>query len=299
MLPSFSLSLLHFTFFMAPLHQGTGLRHTILPEIQPFFSSAVYLCAPMNKIALITGATSGFGEACAHQFAAGQYDLILNGRRLERLQNLQQQLKQQYGIQCYLAPFDVQDQHSVFGAVESLPQAWQAIDVLVNNAGLALGRDLFDEASLDDWNTMIDTNVKGLLYVSKAVVPLMKKARKGHIINIGSIAGKEVYERGNVYCATKHAVDALSQAMRIDLLQHHIKVTAIHPGAAETEFSVVRFKGNEEAAKKVYEGYQPLTAQDVAAVIYYTTTLPAHVCINDLVLTPTQQANSVYFNRNS
>jgi 3-hydroxy acid dehydrogenase / malonic semialdehyde reductase len=263
------------------------------------FNHALSLCPMSKKTVFITGATSGFGEACAHQFAAGNYNVILNGRRIERLQNLQQQLQQQYGIECYLAPFDVQDQQAVFSAIENLPDNWKNIDVLVNNAGLALGRDLFDEASLDDWNTMIDTNVKGLLYVSKAVVPFMKKALKGHIINLGSIAGKEVYERGNVYCASKHAVDAISKAMRIDLLPYSIKVTAIHPGAAETEFSKVRFKGNEEAAKKVYEGYQPLTAQDVAEVVYYTTTLPAHVCINDLVLTCTQQANSIYFNRTS
>jgi 3-hydroxy acid dehydrogenase / malonic semialdehyde reductase len=251
----------------------------------------------MNKTAFITGATAGFGEACAYEFAANNYRLILNGRRSDRLYSLQQALQQQYGTEVYLLPFDVQDQQMVFASIDSLPDEWRAIDVLVNNAGLALGRDLFDEANLDDWNTMIDTNVKGLLYVSKAVVPFMKAAQKGHIINVGSIAGKEVYERGNVYCASKHAVDAISKAMRIDLLQHNIKVTAIHPGAAETEFSVVRFKGNEEAAKKVYEGYQPLSAKDVASVIFYTTTLPEHVCINDLVLTGTAQASSTHFNK--
>lgn len=245
-----------------------------------------------NKIVFITGATSGFGEACAHKFAAAGYNIIINGRRIERLKKLQQQLTAQYSIDVFTAPFDVQSREEVFSAIENLPEAWRAIDILINNAGLALGRDLFDEASLDDWNTMIDTNVKGLLYVSKAVVPFMKSRKKGHIINIGSTAGKEVYERGNVYCASKHAVDAISKAMRIDLLQHHIKVTAIHPGAAETEFSNVRFKGDNDAAKKVYEGYQPLTAIDVADVIFYTASLPAHVCINDLVLTCTQQANS-------
>lgn len=250
-----------------------------------------------TKTVFITGATAGFGEACAHKFAAAGYRLILNGRRTERLQSLQQTLQQQHSSQCLLLPFDVQNQKAVFEAIENLPAEWQQIDVLINNAGLALGRDLFDEASLDDWNTMIDTNLKGLLYVSKAIVPYMKKARGGHIINVGSIAGKEVYERGNVYCASKHAVDAISKAMRIDLLQHSIKVTAIHPGAAETEFSVVRFKGNEDAAKKVYEGFQPLSADDVADVIFYTTTLPAHVCINDLVLTCTQQASSIHFNK--
>ncbi len=178
-----------------------------------------------------------------------------------------------------------------------MPDEWKNIDVLINNAGLALGRDLFDEANIEDWNTMLDTNVKGLLYVSKAIVPFMISNKKGHIINMGSVAGKEIYERGNVYCASKHAVDALTKAMRIDLLQHHIKVTAIHPGAADTEFSIVRFKGDEETAKKTYEGYGPLTAQDVADVIFYTTTLPSHVCINDLVLTCTQQAGALYFNK--
>jgi NADP-dependent 3-hydroxy acid dehydrogenase YdfG len=246
------------------------------------------------KTVFITGATSGFGEACAHVFAQNGYRLILNGRRHERLKKLSDDLAKQYDAFSFLLPFDVQDQKAVFDAVASLPEEWQAIDVLINNAGLALGRDLFDEAALNDWNTMIDTNVKGLLYVSKAIVPLLIKQKSGHIINIGSTAGKEVYERGNVYCATKHAVDALSQAMRIDLLQHNIKVTAIHPGAAETEFSLVRFKGNEAAAKNVYDGFQPLTAADVASVVYYTTTLPPHVCINDLVLTCTQQANSFY-----
>jgi NADP-dependent 3-hydroxy acid dehydrogenase YdfG len=249
------------------------------------------------KTVFITGATSGFGEACARLFAQNGCRLILNGRRHERLKKLAAELAQQYNALSYLAPFDVQNQQAVFSAIGNLPEEWKRIDVLINNAGLALGRDLFDEASLDDWNTMIDTNVKGLLYVTKAVVPLLIQRRGGHIINIGSIAGKEVYERGNVYCATKHAVDALSQAMRIDLLPHNIKVTAIHPGAAETEFSLVRFKGAEGAAKSVYEGYQPLTAEDVASVVYYTTTLPPHVCINDLVLTCTQQATSAYFNK--
>ena len=248
-----------------------------------------------SKIVFITGATSGFGEACAHQFAQNGYHLILNGRRYERLKKLSDELKQQYNSESYLLPFDVQDQQAVFEAVNTLPDEWQAIDVLINNAGLALGRDLFDEANLDDWNTMLDTNVKGLLYVSKAVLPFLIKRGSGHIINLGSVAAKEVYERGNVYCASKAAVDSISQAMRIDLLRHHIKVTAIHPGAAETEFSLVRFKGNEAAAKSIYEGYQPLTAADVAGVIYYTASLPPHVCINDLVLTPTQQANAFYF----
>lgn len=250
-----------------------------------------------KKIVFITGATSGFGEACAHVFAQNGYNLILNGRRHERLKKLQDDLAAKHTTTSYLLPFDVQDQQAVFDAVNGLPEAWQGVDVLINNAGLALGRDLFDEAKLDDWNTMIDTNVKGLLYVSKAVLPLLIKKGNAQVINIGSTAGKEVYERGNVYCATKHAVEALSQAMRIDLLRHGIKVTAIHPGAAETEFSKVRFKGDEETAAKVYEGIEPLSAADVANVIFYTSTLPPHVCINDLVLTCTQQASSFYFNK--
>jgi 3-hydroxy acid dehydrogenase / malonic semialdehyde reductase len=251
----------------------------------------------MRKIVFITGATSGFGKACAYKFAANGYDLILNGRRDERLYELETELETRYNMACLVLPFDVQDRGQVIKAVESLPEDWRRIDVLINNAGLALGRDLFDEASLDDWNTMIDTNLKGLLYVTRAVLPYMIPQKGGHIINLGSIAGKEVYERGNVYCATKSAVDAISKGMRIDLLRHHIKVTAIHPGAAETEFSQVRFKGDEVAARKVYEGYKPLTADDVANVIFYTATLPPHVCINDLVITSTQQANSHHFNR--
>jgi NADP-dependent 3-hydroxy acid dehydrogenase YdfG len=251
----------------------------------------------MRKTVFITGATSGFGEACAAIFASNRYNLILNGRRKERLEKLQEKLSLQYSIDCYLAPFDVQDKKAVFEAIEKLPEEWKKIDVLINNAGLALGRDMFDEADLADWDTMIDTNVKGLLYVSKAVLPYMIQSKRGHIINVGSVAGKEVYERGNVYCASKHAVDTISKAMRIDLLQHGIKVTAIHPGAAETEFSLVRFKGDEHSAKKIYGGLQPLSAADVAQIIFYTTTLPDHVCINDLVVTCVQQADSIYFYR--
>jgi len=253
----------------------------------------------MQKIVFITGATSGFGKASAEKFASHGYDCILNGRREERLLELRKALEKKYNIAVYLLPFDVQDEAKTFDSIRKIPAEWQSIDVLINNAGLALGRDYFDEASLEDWTTMIDTNVKGLLYVSKAVLPFMIKNKKGHIINVGSTAGKEVYEKGNVYCASKHAVDAITKAMRMDLLRHHIKVTAIHPGAAETEFSDVRFKGDKETAKKVYDGFTPLSAGDVADVIYYTTTLPPHVCINDLVLTATQQANSFYLIRDN
>ncbi len=251
----------------------------------------------MRKIVFITGATSGFGEACAWKFAANGYDLILNGRRSERLQTLADALEKKYNVAVLQLPFDVQDEKQVFASIESIPDDWKAIDVLINNAGLAMGRDYFDEGDLNDWNIMIDTNVKGFVYVARAVSQLMAARKQGHIINMGSVAGKQVYEKGNMYCATKFAVDALSQAMRIDLLRHNIKVTSINPGAAETEFSRVRFKGDEVTAKKIYDGIKPLTAEDVADVIWYCTTLPEHVCINDLTITCVQQADGIYFNR--
>jgi len=253
----------------------------------------------MSKIVFITGATSGFGKACAEKFAANGYDLILNGRRTERLQQLCSSIETKYNTAALSLPFDVREEKSVFDSITSLPEEWKKIDVLINNAGLAVGRDYFDEADLDDWNTMVDTNIKGFMYVAKAVSQLMALRKRGHIINMGSVAGKQVYEKGNVYCATKFAVDAMNQGMRIDLLRHNIKVTAIHPGAAETEFAIVRFKGDEKTAKTVYDGIQPLSADDVADVIYYCTTLPSHVCINDLVITCTQQADALYFNRTS
>jgi 3-hydroxy acid dehydrogenase / malonic semialdehyde reductase len=251
----------------------------------------------MNKIVFITGATAGFGEACAYKFAENGYNLILNGRRIDRLEVLKERMQKLFKVNVFLLPFDVRNKEQVLSSLEQLPQEWRSIDVLVNNAGLALGRDLIQEGNTEDWDTMIDTNVKGLLYVTRAVVPWMIENKKGHIINLGSIAGKEVYERGNVYCASKFAVDALTKSMRIDLLEHQIKVTSINPGAAETEFSLVRFKGNEEASKKIYEGYTPLSAEDVAGVVYYVTTLPSHVCVNELSITCTQQASTVYFNK--
>lgn len=249
----------------------------------------------MNKTVLITGATSGFGEACARQFAAGGYRLIITGRRKERLEALTSELREHTDVHPLV--FDVQDKEAVFAAIDSLPDTWTAIDILINNAGLALGRDHFQDASLDDWETMLDTNVKGLLYVSRAVIPLMIARQRGHIINLGSIAGKEVYEKGNVYCASKFAVDAISRSQRIDLLQHRIKVTVIHPGAADTEFSKVRFKGDMTQAAKIYEGYTPLRAEDVADAIYYCAGLPEHVCINEVNITCLAQANSFYYNR--
>jgi 3-hydroxy acid dehydrogenase/malonic semialdehyde reductase len=251
----------------------------------------------MNRKILITGASSGFGRAMAHVFAQHGDDCIITGRRSDRLNELQRELEQKFNVAILPLCFDVQDKEAVTKAIDSLPEDWKNIDVLINNAGLAAGRDYFDEASMDDWETMINTNLKGLLYVTKAVVGAMRARGKGQIINIGSTAAKEVYEKGNVYCATKAAVDALSQSMRIDLLRHGIKVTAIHPGAAETEFSMVRFKGDEALAKSIYQGFKPLVGEDVAQVAYFCTTLPEHVCINDLVLTCTAQANSFYFNR--
>lgn len=250
----------------------------------------------MSKIILVTGASSGFGKAIATKFAAGGWNLILTARRKEKLDELSKALEANYGIKTLCLTFDIQDKKAVFANLQNLPTEWQAIKILVNNAGLALGRDSFENANLEDWETMIDTNVKGLLYASKAVLPQLIK-EKGHIINIGSTAGKEVYKDGNVYCASKHAVDAISKAQRIDLLQYQIKVTAIHPGAADTEFSVVRFKGDEEKAKAVYTGYQPLMAEDIADTIWFVANTPAHVCINDLVITCTAQANSMYLHK--
>jgi NADP-dependent 3-hydroxy acid dehydrogenase YdfG len=249
------------------------------------------------KTVLITGATSGFGKAMAEKFASHNNTIIITGRRADRLEALAAKLMATYKVHVHSLVFDVRDRAAVFTAIEQLPPAFKNIDILINNAGLALGRDYFEDAETDDWEIMLDTNVKGVMYVTKAVIPTMIERKQGHIINMGSIAGKEVYEKGNGYCASKYALDALSQSMRVDLLRHKIKVTAIHPGAAETEFSMVRFKGNEAAAEKMYEGYQPLSAADVADVVFYTTTLPSHVCINDLVLTCLAQANSFYLHR--
>jgi len=251
----------------------------------------------MKKIIIITGATSGFGKAITYTFAAAGWNCIITGRRKERLDTIATDLQTKYAIQVLPLIFDVQDRKTVTDTLGNLPEEWQAIDVLVNNAGLALGRDSFENANLDDWDTMMDTNVKGLMYVTKAIIPFMISRKKGHIINIGSTAGKEVYKDGNTYCASKHAVDAISKAMRIDLLPYHIKVTTIHPGAAETEFSIVRFKGDASKADAVYNGYQALQAEDIANITYYTASLPKHVCINDLVVTCTSQANSFYLHK--
>jgi 3-hydroxy acid dehydrogenase / malonic semialdehyde reductase len=252
----------------------------------------------MKKIILITGATAGIGRACAIKFAAAKNDVIITGRRNERLLELKLQLEKEYGINVLPLCFDVQNRQAVEAAFSNLPLAWQKIDVLINNAGLALGRDSFEDADMDDWETMLNSNVHGLLYVSKAVLPFMLPQQKGHIVNMGSVAGKEVYEKGNVYCASKFAVDAITKAMRIDLLKNNIKVTGIHPGAVETEFSLVRFKGQQEIAKAAYNGFTPLTAEDIADTVFYCVNLPDHVCVNDLVITCTQQAGTYYFHKN-
>lgn len=247
------------------------------------------------KSILITGATSGIGRSTALRFAREGYQLILTGRRQERLDALKTQLEQAYNSKVQVLCFDVRDLDAVKANIASIDRnVFKSIDVLVNNAGLASGLGPIDAGQYEDWNVMIDTNVKGLLYVTREVIPLLKEQGYGHIVNISSQAAKDVYLNGNVYCATKHAVDALNRSMRIDLLPHGIKVTAINPGAVETEFSLVRFKGDAERAKSVYEGFTPLSPDDIADVIYYTASLPPHMCINDVTLTCITQANGIY-----
>lgn len=248
----------------------------------------------MKRTVFVTGATSGFGKAIAEKFAQQQYDLIIAGRRNERLAAMKEQLEQSFGINVQTLSFDIRDRQATEQALASLLQSDVRIDILINNAGLAAGMGPIDEGNVDHWERMIDTNVKGLLFVTRQIAPLMRKQRSGHIINIGSTAGKLAYRNGNVYCATKFAVDALSQSMRIDLLPYGIKVTAINPGMAETEFSIVRFDGDAERAAKVYEDVKPLKAEDIADAVYYCATLPPHVCINDLTLTCLTQANGFY-----
>ncbi|GHA72142.1 SDR family NAD(P)-dependent oxidoreductase [Pontibacter akesuensis] len=243
----------------------------------------------MTKIALITGATSGIGNATALELASKGYRIIATGRRQERLQELQQKLGAE---QVYPLMFDVRERETVQQAIDSLPEAWRNVEVLVNNAGNAHGLSPIQDGSLDDWDAMIDINVKGLLYVTKAVLPLLQKAKKAHIVNVGSIAGKEVYPNGNVYCASKHAVDALSKAMRLDLVQQGIKVSEVNPGLVETEFSEVRFKGDSARAATVYQGYEPLQAQDIAELIGFIVTRPAHVNLAEVLVLPTAQASS-------
>ncbi len=253
-----------------------------------------------KKVVFISGATSGFGEATARIFAQNGYDLIVTGRRNERLIQLQTEL--QHATDALILPlcFDVRNENEVNTAIKSIPESWtDRLQIVINNAGLAVGRSPIDEGIVDDWERMIDTNIKGLLYVSKALIPFLKAKKSGHIFNLGSIAGKEVYASGNVYCATKHAVDALSQSMRIDLVAYNIKVTNIAPGAADTEFSLVRFKGDQQTADATYHGFQPLIAQDIAETIYFVATRAPHVTINDLVIMPTAQASATVFHRSN
>jgi 3-hydroxy acid dehydrogenase / malonic semialdehyde reductase len=256
-----------------------------------------FIIKKMTKIIMVTGATTGFGKAIAIRFAKHGYNIIITGRRKELLTDLEKELFSCGNIKVLPLNFDVRNQKEVAAVIEKLPDEWKAIDILVNNAGLAVGMGHIDTGVIDDWDRMIDTNVKGLLYVTRAVAPLMVLRNSGHIFNIGSIAGIEAYENGNVYCASKAAVSSLSKSMRIDLLKNNIKVTHIAPGMAETEFSIVRFKGDSEKAKNVYKGVDALSAEDIADVIFYCATLPPHVCINDLVITPTQQASVMHTDR--
>lgn len=248
-----------------------------------------------RKIALITGATSGIGLATAEIFAENQIDLIICGRRAERLDALEESLKDK--VKTHKLVFDVRNREVVQEKIASLPAEWQNIDILINNAGNAHGLEPFHESNMDDWDAMLDINVKGLLYVSRAVVPGMVARRNGHIVNIGSLAGKEVYPKGHVYCASKYAVDAINQGMRIDLHNHNIRVSAVNPGLVNTGFSAVRFKGDQERADNVYKGIQPLVAKDIAEIIAFVVTRPAHVNITDLLVLPTAQASAVFVDR--
>ena len=245
----------------------------------------------MNKapIAMITGASSGIGEACALTLAKNGFNTILIGRRTERLQTLRSKIENEFQVKAYVATLDVRDKQAVQDMVNALPLEWRSVQVLVNNAGLAWGLSSIDQGQLEHWDTMIDTNIKGLLYMTKFVTPLLVENGNGHIVNIGSIAGKEVYANGNVYCATKHAVDALSRSMRLDLSHYPVKVSAIHPGAVETEFSLVRFDGDTERAANVYKGFENLVAQDIADAIWFMISRPKHVNINEMTIMPTAQ----------
>jgi len=249
----------------------------------------------MEKTVFITGATSGIGKASAEIFAQNGFNLVICGRRADRLNQLKEKLNSKANVECLV--FDVRDKDEVFSKINSLPEAFKQIDILINNAGNAHGLDTFDEGSLEDWDAMIDINVKGLLYVSKAIIPGMTSRKSGHIINIGSIAGKEVYPKGNIYCASKFAVDAISQSMRIDLNAHGIKVSEVNPGAVDTEFSTVRFKGDKKRADNVYQGFKPLVANDIAEIIYFIASRPAHVNIAEALVLPTAQASASILNR--
>jgi NADP-dependent 3-hydroxy acid dehydrogenase YdfG len=251
----------------------------------------------MQKTVLITGATSGIGKATAILLAQNNFRLIVTGRRNDRLLSLKDEIENETGAKVFVLNFDIRNQQETEKAMESLPSEWKKIDILINNAGLAAGLSRIDNGDIDDWERMIDTNIKGLLYVTRLVSARMIERKEGHIVNISSIAGKETYPMGNVYCATKHAVQALTKGMRIDFIQYGIKVSTISPGAVETEFSLVRFKGDEQRAKSVYEGLTPLYARDIAETILFVVTRPKHVNIDDILVMPTDQAFSRDFNR--
>lgn len=253
----------------------------------------------MNKIALVTGATSGIGKATAYLFAKKGWDIIITGRRQERLSEIANDIKKHFNCDVLGLHFDIRDKRQTKEALSGIPKWWKDIDLLVNNAGLASGLDYFEEGSIEDWEKMVDTNVKGLLYISREVIPLMVKRGKGQIINVSSLAGKEVYPKGAVYTATKHAVDAITKGMRMDLIEKNIKVSSVSPGLVETEFSIVRFHGDEEKAKKVYEGFQPLTAKDIADAIHYIASVPDHVNIADMLILAKRQASSTIVYRNN
>ena len=251
-----------------------------------------------NKIVFITGASSGIGKACAEAFAKERSHLILSARRLSLIKKLSQSLVKKYKIKTYTAQLDVRNKDQVKNLISSLPKEWKKIDILINNAGLARGFSNIDEGSIEDWDEMMDTNVKGLLYVSREILPLMVKRKKGHVINIGSIAGHTVYPKGNVYNASKFAVNAISKGMRLDLYEKDIRISTIDPGMVETEFSIVRFRGDNQRAKKVYEGLKPLTPEDIADAILYCATRPPHINIDELIITPTAQASAMHIKRN-
>ncbi len=252
-----------------------------------------------NKIVLITGSTSGIGEACAFKFASEGVNLILNGRNKEKLENLKNKILEKYQVEILTLLFDVRDRKAVQKKISNLPEKWQAIDILINNAGLVLGVDKEFEGNLDDWDIVIDTNVKGLLTMTRLVVPLMLKHNRGHIINIGSIAGEAAYPGGSVYCATKSAVRMLTDSLRIDLVDTPLRVTNIKPGMVETNFSITRYHGDKSKADAVYKGLKPLVAEDIAETIYYTTSVPEHVQVAEILIMPTNQATGTISFRNS
>jgi 3-hydroxy acid dehydrogenase / malonic semialdehyde reductase len=251
----------------------------------------------MKKIVLITGATAGIGEATAHLLAQNNFNLIITGRRNDRLISLKEKIENETEANVYTLNFDIRNRNETEKAFKSLPEQWKNIDILINNAGLAAGLNRIDNGETDDWEQMIDTNIKGLLYITRLVSAKMIEREEGHIVNISSVAGRETYPMGNVYCATKHAVQALTKGMRIDFLKYGIKVSSVAPGAVDTEFSLVRFKGDEQRAKSVYEGFTPLYAQDIAETILFVVTRPKHVNIDDILVMPTDQGYSRDFNR--